>query len=98
MAQFKSPLAMDVIRAANAKLIEAQRKAFKPEPNIDKPLIYLEIGRYVQGSFKGLFTVYEFTPAKSKHDKPERKRVAEGIDINGLGIAVDKVIRRRVFK
>ncbi len=98
MAQLtKTALEMDRIRKAAAVLEEKARKAFVPEPNIDKPVCYIEIGRYVQGSCRGLFTVYEFTPGKGKKDA-ERKRIAEGVGIDVVVSSIETAVRRRVFK
>lgn len=92
----QTQLERERIRKANDLIQQKLKKDFKPEPNLDRPVAYYEVGRYYQGSCKGLFTIYEVNPDK-KH-KTERKRVAEGVGFDYVMPAIEYSLRRKVFK
>lgn len=98
IAKEKSLVEMTRIREEYAKMREKELKNYKPEPNLSKPVAYFEVDRYTQGSFMGLFVVYEFIPATGKNGKPTRKPVVEGVDVYMAMQYLEKALRAKVFK
>ena len=88
---------MDRIRAADAIEVEKRRKAFKPEPNEFKALVWFQVGRYTKGSFRGLFIVHQMMLDENTGETSQ-KVLAEGVDVVVAMAAIETALRKRVFK
>lgn len=108
-SKLKNPQEMERIRQRQAALDEAAAKNRKPEPNLAAPLASFEIGRYTQGSFKGLFVVTQKVEEIAYKDKDGaalskpvkrtvKKTVADGVDMFVAITSLETALRKRVFK
>jgi hypothetical protein len=98
---FKTVDEMKRIQEADAKLKIAQAAKLAPQTHKVKPLAYFEIGRYVEGTFTGLFVVSQLItegPDGKLLKKPLKKIVADGVDIHVANTAIETALRKRVFR
>jgi hypothetical protein len=91
----KSNMALEAVRTANAKIVEAERKAYVPPAVEWKDYCSYTVSRCVSGpqGWPGLFRIIEIDK-----EKKAKKVLISGVDIHTALGYLETAARRRVFK
>ena len=99
--QYKSIAELDRMRTAESAA-RAKLPHVPPPPNVKRPLVFIEVGRYANGgNFAGLFYA-QLHLGEDAQGKPLKKALiktlADGVDVPVVMSEIETAIRRRAFK